>query len=93
MLESEGVGFGKGSEKVTVLAYADDLVFLSDLWIGMSRNLAILEAFGNLTGLSQHGKVSWVHDSGWKESRKDQLFVPLGQWEVKPFTWWDLGRL
>jgi len=65
-LESEGVGFGKGCGKVTVLAYADDLVFLSDSWIGMSRNLAILEAFGN-RAQNQHGEVSWVHDCRWKE--------------------------
>jgi len=51
MLESEGVGFGEGDEKVTVLAYADDLVFLSDSWNGMSKNLAILAAYCNLTGL------------------------------------------
>jgi len=30
MLESKGVGFGRGVDKVMVLTYADDLVFLSD---------------------------------------------------------------
>lgn len=36
---------------MTAPAYADDLVYLSDSWHGMGRNLAILEAFCNLTGL------------------------------------------
>lgn len=30
MLEERGVGFGQGTGKVTVLAYADDLVLLSN---------------------------------------------------------------
>ena len=51
MLEAKGVGFGQGEGRVTVLAYADDLVMLSDSWDGMCKNMGILEAFCNLTGL------------------------------------------
>ena len=50
-LEEQGVGFGLDGDKVTVLAYADDLVMFSDSWDGMSKNMSILEAFCDLTGL------------------------------------------
>ncbi|KAK7881408.1 hypothetical protein WMY93_029817 [Mugilogobius chulae] len=43
----KGVEFGEDST-VTSLAYADDLVLLSDGWDGMARNLAIVEAFSRL---------------------------------------------
>ncbi|KAJ3583334.1 hypothetical protein NHX12_024354 [Muraenolepis orangiensis] len=50
-LHEFGEGFNLGNEKLTVLAYADDLVLLSNSWSGMNKNMAILEAFCNLTGL------------------------------------------
>uniref|UniRef100_A0AAV2LAI4 ribonuclease H n=1 Tax=Knipowitschia caucasica TaxID=637954 RepID=A0AAV2LAI4_KNICA len=37
--------------KVTALAYADDLILLSDSWEGMERNLQILDSFSTQTGL------------------------------------------
>lgn len=47
---------GQGAEldndnKLTVLAYADDLLVLSNSWNGMAQNLKILEIFCELTGL------------------------------------------
>ena len=36
-LESRGKGFGKDENSVSVLAYADNLVLLTDSWDGMSR--------------------------------------------------------
>ncbi|KAJ3581332.1 hypothetical protein NHX12_016765, partial [Muraenolepis orangiensis] len=50
-LQEVGEGFDMGDEKLTVMAYADDLVLLSNSWSGMSKNMAVLEAFCNLTGL------------------------------------------
>ncbi|KAK7878986.1 hypothetical protein WMY93_034179 [Mugilogobius chulae] len=50
-----GVEFGEDST-VTSLAYADDLVLLSDSWDGMARNLAIVEAFSGLSGLKTNPK-------------------------------------
>ncbi|NXU78894.1 PO21 protein, partial [Oreotrochilus melanogaster] len=55
-LESEGEGFHHGGSKVTAMAFADDLVQLSDSWEGMCHNINILEAFCNLTGLSTKGE-------------------------------------
>eukprot|EP00064_Thunnus_orientalis_P022467 superscaffoldBa00007582_g22665 len=46
-----GVGFSVEGTSITSLAFADDLVLLSDLWDGMSRNLEILDRFSDLTGL------------------------------------------
>uniref|UniRef100_A0AAV2LH36 ribonuclease H n=1 Tax=Knipowitschia caucasica TaxID=637954 RepID=A0AAV2LH36_KNICA len=37
--------------KVTALAYADDLILLSESWEGMERNLQILDSFSMQTGL------------------------------------------
>ncbi|NXV09307.1 PO21 protein, partial [Cettia cetti] len=50
-LEEEGKGFQHGRFSVTALAFADDLVLLSDSWDGMSHNIRILETFCKLTGL------------------------------------------
>lgn len=51
-LEEIGKGFEYGNDKkISVLAYADDLVMVSDSWDGMNWNLAILNTFANLTGL------------------------------------------
>lgn len=47
----EGVMMGDGL-KLTSMAYADDLVILSDSWTGMETNLMILETFTQLTGLA-----------------------------------------
>lgn len=55
-LESEGCGFQHGGWKVTAMAFADDLVLLSDSWDGMQRNIKILETFCQLTGLRTQGK-------------------------------------
>ncbi|KAJ7986746.1 hypothetical protein DPEC_G00331590 [Dallia pectoralis] len=40
-----------GNKQVTTLAFADDLVLLSESWEGMARNLSILETFCDVTGL------------------------------------------
>ncbi|NWZ96322.1 PO21 protein, partial [Nesospiza acunhae] len=50
-LKCEGEGFHHGGWKVTAMAFADDLVLLSDSWDGMCRNIGILEAFCKRTGL------------------------------------------
>ncbi len=50
-LERHGEGFEVKGLSVTSLAFADDLVLLSNSWQGMARNLAILEKFCEATGL------------------------------------------
>ncbi|KAJ7986744.1 hypothetical protein DPEC_G00331570 [Dallia pectoralis] len=40
-----------GGKRVCTLAFADDLVLLSESWEGMRRNIAILETFCKVTGL------------------------------------------
>uniref|UniRef100_A0A3Q0S8N0 Reverse transcriptase domain-containing protein n=1 Tax=Amphilophus citrinellus TaxID=61819 RepID=A0A3Q0S8N0_AMPCI len=51
MLESTGMGFNVDGCKVSFLAFADDLVLVSESWAGMQRNLDILEVFWDMTGL------------------------------------------
>lgn len=51
-LEREGRGFAADGKSLTAMAFADDLVLLSDSWDGMEVNIAILETFCELTGLS-----------------------------------------
>jgi len=56
-LENEGRGFATDSEPITAMAFADDLVILSNSLEGISNNLAILERFSKLTGMQvQPGK-------------------------------------
>uniref|UniRef100_A0A3B5M253 Reverse transcriptase domain-containing protein n=1 Tax=Xiphophorus couchianus TaxID=32473 RepID=A0A3B5M253_9TELE len=50
-LESHGVGYSIDTDHVTALAFADDLVLVSESWVGMAANLAILESFCGLSGL------------------------------------------
>uniref|UniRef100_A0A3B3DN38 Reverse transcriptase domain-containing protein n=1 Tax=Oryzias melastigma TaxID=30732 RepID=A0A3B3DN38_ORYME len=50
-LEKHGVGFHAFCHDFTSLAYADDLVVVSNSWAGMATNLAILESFLERTGL------------------------------------------
>ncbi|GLD71006.1 uncharacterized protein AKAME5_002232600 [Lates japonicus] len=63
MLEDKGVGFKVGDQSLTALAFADDLVLLSDSYKGMERNLQILEIFSGLTGLkvSRDSDEEWTH--------------------------------
>ncbi|NXD46680.1 PO21 protein, partial [Copsychus sechellarum] len=55
-LETEGYGFHQGSLRITAMAFADDLVLLSDSWDGMCGNIKILETFCDLTGLQTKGE-------------------------------------
>ena len=50
-LERRGEGFAWGDQSVTTLAFADDLVMVSSSWVGMSKNIAILESFCSMTGM------------------------------------------
>lgn len=50
-LEKTHMGFSFGINKITSLAFADDLVLLSDTWEDMNINIGILETFCGLTGL------------------------------------------
>ncbi|NXH21173.1 PO21 protein, partial [Bucco capensis] len=50
-LENSPKGFQVGNTKISTMAFADDLVLLSNLWEGMEDNLKILEEFCHLTGL------------------------------------------
>ena len=92
-LEETSVGFGSGGSKVTVLAYADDLVMFSDSWEGMTKNMSILEAFCNLTGsgLIQQS----VMGSSQQVEREQPVNIttaPLGHWVGQKYTWWGLRR-
>ncbi|NXV46828.1 PO21 protein, partial [Uria aalge] len=55
-LEEEGEGFHHRAKSVTTMAFADDLVLLSGSWEGMQRNIEIVEAFCDLTGLRTQGE-------------------------------------
>ncbi|NXB12993.1 PO21 protein, partial [Cnemophilus loriae] len=55
-LEESGKGYHRGPSSVTAMAFADDLVLLSDSWENMKQNIKILETFCNLTGLKTQGE-------------------------------------
>uniref|UniRef100_A0A803VHT8 Reverse transcriptase domain-containing protein n=1 Tax=Ficedula albicollis TaxID=59894 RepID=A0A803VHT8_FICAL len=54
-LEESGKGYHRGRNSITAMAFADDLVLLSDSWENMKTNIKILETFCNLTGLRTQG--------------------------------------
>ncbi|XP_051494136.1 mitochondrial enolase superfamily member 1, partial [Apus apus] len=55
-LQECGEGFQIHSQNITALAFADDLVLLSNSWEGMMKNIEIVETFCNLTGLKTQGE-------------------------------------
>ncbi|NXB27201.1 PO21 protein, partial [Rhagologus leucostigma] len=55
-LEADGEGFHLGRFKLTAMAFADDLVLLSNSWEGMCHNIRILETFCDFTGLRTQGE-------------------------------------
>ncbi|NXQ37559.1 PO21 protein, partial [Alaudala cheleensis] len=55
-LERKGQGYQHEKFQVTAMAFADDLVLLSNSWEGMNHNIKILEAFCDLTGLQTQGQ-------------------------------------
>ncbi|NXP28985.1 PO21 protein, partial [Scytalopus superciliaris] len=55
-LEEEGCGYQHCVKNLTSMTFADDLVLLSGSWEGMKRNIEILEAFCDLTGLRVQGE-------------------------------------
>ncbi|NWS93330.1 PO21 protein, partial [Toxostoma redivivum] len=55
-LENEGKGYHRGQSSITAMAFADDLVLLSDSWENMKTNIKILETFCKLTGLKTQGE-------------------------------------
>ncbi|NXI48621.1 PO21 protein, partial [Galbula dea] len=55
-LEECGYGLKQGKNTITAMAFADDLVLLSDSWEGMQNNIKILETFCTLTGLRTQGE-------------------------------------
>lgn len=58
-LENLGEGYHQGRLKITAMAFADDLMLLSDSWECMYMNIKILETFCYQTGLkTEEGKVS-----------------------------------
>ncbi|KAL2102325.1 hypothetical protein ACEWY4_001493 [Coilia grayii] len=56
-LSTEGKGVSVGGLNVAALAFADDLVLLSDSWGGMSHNLEITAAFCRVSYRLTHGDV------------------------------------
>ncbi|NXI20688.1 PO21 protein, partial [Irena cyanogastra] len=55
-LETEGQGFQQSGLKITAMAFADNLVPLSDSWDCMCCNNKILETFCEHTGLRIQGE-------------------------------------
>ncbi|NXG54087.1 PO21 protein, partial [Psilopogon haemacephalus] len=55
-LQLSGEGYRHEGAEVTTMAFADDLVLLSGSWEGMEKNIAIVEAFCELTGLKTQGE-------------------------------------
>ncbi|KAM7020649.1 mitochondrial enolase superfamily member 1 [Acridotheres tristis] len=55
-LEEKGKGYHREGNSITAMAFADNLVLLSDSWEDMKTNIKILETFCNLTGLRTQGE-------------------------------------
>ncbi|NXI23313.1 PO21 protein, partial [Sterrhoptilus dennistouni] len=47
---------GKGFHHVMAMAFADDLVLVSNSWEGMCHNIKVLETFCDLAGLRTQGE-------------------------------------
>ncbi|NWH63188.1 PO21 protein, partial [Geococcyx californianus] len=56
MLETNGCGYQHCGSQITTLAFADDLVLLSESWEGMQKNIKIVEAFCELKGPQHSGE-------------------------------------
>ncbi|NWI83328.1 PO21 protein, partial [Dryoscopus gambensis] len=55
-LEKKGKSYHHGNSQILAMAFADDLVLLSNSWEGMAYNIKLLETFCDLTGLKTEGK-------------------------------------
>lgn len=85
----EGSGFNYEGQKVTVLAYADELVLISNSWGGMKKNLMLLEVFLKKSGLAVN-----VEKCGAFFLRKEKRAMVLsnqGAWTIadKPIPMLD----
>uniref|UniRef100_A0A3Q0RVZ9 Reverse transcriptase domain-containing protein n=1 Tax=Amphilophus citrinellus TaxID=61819 RepID=A0A3Q0RVZ9_AMPCI len=78
MLESMAMGFDVDGCKVSFLAFADDLVLVSDSWAGMQRNLDILEVFSDMTGLRVNPNKS--HGFMIRKERRRYTLNDCYQW-------------
>ncbi|NWT91028.1 PO21 protein, partial [Lanius ludovicianus] len=47
-LEESSKGYHRGLNSITAMAFADNLVLLSDSWENMKRNIRVVETFCNL---------------------------------------------
>uniref|UniRef100_A0A3B4AWH2 Reverse transcriptase domain-containing protein n=1 Tax=Periophthalmus magnuspinnatus TaxID=409849 RepID=A0A3B4AWH2_9GOBI len=92
-LSENGVGLEFGNDQVvTAMAYADDLVLLSNSHEGMRTNLAILEAFSDRTGLAANPSKC----SGFLLTKKGRKMTlnDNSQWTIKgkPIKWVNEGE-
>ncbi|KAK9535973.1 hypothetical protein VZT92_005798 [Zoarces viviparus] len=91
-LEREGRGFAIDGRPLTSMAFADDLVMVSDSWDGMALNIVILETFCQLTGMSvqpskchgffldTQGKTLRVNNcSAWNVDGKPIHMIPVDE--------------
>uniref|UniRef100_A0A3Q3L7C0 Reverse transcriptase domain-containing protein n=1 Tax=Labrus bergylta TaxID=56723 RepID=A0A3Q3L7C0_9LABR len=80
LLEEKGAGVTVKDLTVSSLAFADDLVLLSDSWDGMSRNLAILGKFCQLsTSLPDKSKISINNCPPWHIAETPIHMVGVGE--------------
>ncbi|KAJ7986740.1 hypothetical protein DPEC_G00331530 [Dallia pectoralis] len=69
-----------GKTQVTTLAFADDLVLLSESWEGMCKNLSILEKFLEVTGLKV--QPSKCHGFFLETKNGVRLVNPCEPWSI-----------
>ena len=65
---------------VTAMAFADDLVLLSDSWENMKQNIKKLETFCNLTGLKTLGEE--CHDFCIKQTKDSSSINNCTAWTL-----------
>ncbi|RLV62413.1 hypothetical protein DV515_00019342, partial [Chloebia gouldiae] len=79
-LETEGKGFHQGRFQITAMAFADDLVLVSDSWEGMCDNIKILETFCQLTGLRTQGEK--CHGFYIKPTKDSYVINDCSPWKI-----------
>uniref|UniRef100_A0A3Q2QDV6 Reverse transcriptase domain-containing protein n=1 Tax=Fundulus heteroclitus TaxID=8078 RepID=A0A3Q2QDV6_FUNHE len=83
-LEKHGKGYRLAGHSITALAYADDLVLLSESWRGMNGNIRLLKEFLVSTGLQV--KVAKCGGFYYKQRGTSRTLNSVKPWKLEEDT-------